>query len=358
MQPQAIDFAPRKPAQTLDLPPVAGSANVPAVVPQTLGSAAFPPGVKPELKASEIATLGAQATKGAASITDKITKSARAGDMDEVGKCLNGLLVTAQKYDPSKLKSGGGFLGFFKVKFQELKNQFATVDQQVDALLIEAGKHIALYQTRITDLDGVYVENEAHYHELGEVIAKVTPRIAWMEQNVPALDPNDAFSAQHIADWNGAIAMAKKKVDDMRRQQELCKLSAPMIRMMQSDATGLVDKFGDIQSETIPALKQAFALYIINMEMEKGADFAKNVDDLTNQTLKANAEKLGIVTVKVQTELTRSTIDLATLQSMQASTLKAIEDTKRIHQEAQARIASELPQIEALSTQLSASLAA
>lgn len=345
--PQAIDFSPRKTAPTLTVPPLAPAAQLPAVA----GSQALAP-----LKPAEINLIGQDVMARSSKTADRITKMARAADVDDVGKCLNSLLVTSKKYDPTHLK--GGFLGLFKAKFQELKNQFATVDQQVEALLNEAHKHVSVYQQQQLDLDAMYDENEADYLALGKVIATVEPRIAWMEQNVPVVDTSDPFSAQHASDWNGACAMAKKKVDDLRRQQQLCVMKGPMIRLMQSNAAGLVDKLGDVTHTTIPALKDAFALFIMNLQQEKGADFAKNVDDLTNQTLKANAEKLGLVTVKVQTELTRSSIDLATLQSMQASTLKAIEDTKRLHQEGQDRIAAELPQIEALSAQLSASLAA
>ncbi len=132
----------------------------------------------------------------------------------------------------------------------------------------------------------------------------------------------------------------------------LCQQQGPQIKLMQQNSGALVQKFGEIKSTTVPVLKNAFALYILNMEMEKGADFAKSIDDLTNDTLKANSAKLGMTTVKVNTALARSTIDLATLQQTQADTIKALDDVQKIRADMQTRLAAERPQLEALSQQL------
>jgi uncharacterized protein YaaN involved in tellurite resistance len=300
----------------------------------------------------EIGEFGKGPAMAAAGIADKITAIARAGDMDEVGKGLNSLLITAKKYDPSQFKKGGGVFGFFKVKVQELKNQFATVDSQVDQLMHETDSRIGLFKGRIGDLETLYNDNEARYHELGAKAEEAERRIAWMEDNRPAVDQADPFSAQRLNDWNATIDYAKKRVDDMRRGQALCQMQAPQIKMMQSNSAALVMKFGAIKTDTIPALKNAFALYILNLEMEKGADFAKAQDDLTNQTLAENARKLGVTTVKVQTALSRSSIDLATLQTISAESIKAIDDVQRIRAEMQTRLQSEAPQITALTQQL------
>lgn len=343
--PQPIDFALKAPALAM---PLVAPADVPALMPTALAP----------ISLTEATGYGASELAGASQAADKITAIARCGDMDEVGQSFNALLVTAKKYDPSNLKKGGGFLGLFKVKFQELKNQFATVDQQVDRLVAETDGRVALFKSRIGDLEHLYDDNEARYHALGAKADEFERRIAWMEQNRPAVDASDAFSVQHLADWNGAIDLAKKTVDDMRRGQALCQMTAPMIRQMESNSGALVMKFGEIKSSTIPVLKQAFALYILNLEQEKGAAFATAVDDLTNETLKKNAEKLGQTTVAVQTSLARSSIDMATLQSVQASTIKAIEDAQRIRTEMQTRLQTEAPQIAALSQQLAQRLAA
>ena len=300
----------------------------------------------------EAGEMGKTAGLAVAGIADKITGIARAGDIDEVGKALGGLLIAAKKYDPSSFKKGGGLLGFFKVKVQELKNQFATVDSQVDQLLRETDNRIALFKGRIGDLQALYDENERRYHEVADIIADAEQRILWMEDNLPPVDASDSFSAQQLSDWKAAIDYAKKRVDDLRRVQILCQQQGPQIKLMAQNAGALVMKFGEIKTTTIPVLKNAFALYILNMEQEKGAAFATAIDDLTNETLTRNSKKLGQTTVAVQTSLARSTIDLKTLQETQADTIKALDDVQRIRAEMQTRLQQERPQLEALSQQL------
>lgn len=316
------------------------------------GNFAAPAIARQPITIVEASEFGKSAAMGAATIAKKITGVARAGDIDEVGKCLNGLMVTAKKYDPSNLKKGGGFMGFFKIKVQELKNQFATVDNQIDALLGEADRHIGLFKGRIGDLESLYGENENRYQELGGVITEVESRIAWMEANPPVVDAANSFSAQHSADWNAVIAYAKKRVDDLQRGQALCQIQAPQIKQMQVNAGSLVMEFNRIKTDTIPALQMGFSLYILSMEQEKGADFATNVADLTNDTLKKNAAKLGVATVKVQTALARSTYDLSTLQTMQQETIKALDSVQRIRADMKTRLDQERPQLEALTQQL------
>lgn len=345
--PGAIDFAPRPIAMTVPAAPsefttLVAQPYIPSPATRLAGRA---------MTTAEIGELGKSQALAVAGIADKITHVARAGDIDEVGKALNGVLMVAKEYDPSVFK-GGGLFGLFKKKAQEIKNHFAHVDSQVDQLVHEADSRIALFQGRVGDLEHLYEDNEARYHELAKVIVEVEARIEWMRANPPAVDVTDSFSAQHLADWNAVADYATKRCDDLRRAQMLAQQQGPQIRLMAQNSGALVMKFSEIKTTTIPVLKNAFALYILNIEQEKGAKFAASIDDLTNATLLANAKKLGQTTVAVQTSLARSTIDLSTLQQTQADLLKSLGDVQRIRSEMQTRLAAERPQLEQLSQQL------
>lgn len=337
-EPQGLAFG-KTAAPTIAPMPIAQAVPGHALVPFTM---------------EEATQLGKTTGLAVAGIADKITGVARSGDIDELGKSLGGLLMTAKQYDPSQFTKSGGFLKFLGLgsKIQEIKNHFATIDSQVDTLLSETDKRISLFSGRIGDLKALYAENEQRYHEAGDAIVDIDRRTAWMEANKPAVDAGDSFSAQHLADWNAVIDYAKKRADDLRRVQVLCQQQGPQIQLMGQNSGALVMKFGEIRAMTIPVLKNAFALYILNIEQEKGAKFAEAIDDMTNQTLMANSAKLGQTTVAVQQTLSRSTIDLATLQKTQADTIKALDDVQRIRADMQTRLAAERPQLEALSQQL------
>lgn len=285
------------------------------------------------------------------SITSKITGTTRMGDIDEVGKGLGALLVKAREYDPS-VKFKKGFFGLLGRSVAQLQNQFHTVDSAVDALIARVESQINLFNGRLGDLDAIYAENEQKHIELGNLIPEINERISWMEANVPVVDPKDAFTAQRAQEWNNAIAYAKKRVDDLRRLQLLCEMQAPQIMMMKTNAAGLVSKFGELKTTTIPTMKTTFSLYIMNLEQKRAADQAKAITDEFNDSLKRNSELLGQVTRQVATEQSRSVVDFSTLQKVQKDTIDTINAVQKIRSDMVDRIKLEAPKLEAISSEV------
>lgn len=284
-------------------------------------------------------------------ITSKITDTTRMGDIDEVGKGLDELLLKAREYDPAVMKQNP-FMRFFTDRVAKLQNKFRTVDSAVDQLVVRVDSQIMLFRGRLGDLEAIRIENERRHEELGKLIPQIQDRIAWMEANVPALDPNNPLSAQEVGDWNNRIAYAIKRVDDLRRLQVLCELQGPQIMMMKTNANGLVSKFGELKATTIPAMKMAFSLYIMNLEAQRGAKMTKDIDDQFNETLKKNSAVLGTVTREVQATLARSTVDFSTLEQVQKDTIDTIKAVQQIRTDMKARLQAEAPKLEALSNQV------
>lgn len=304
----------------------------------------------------EVVTYGQEVEVRAASASQKINASTRAGDIDEVGKLLGQLLTAGALYDPAKLNTGG-FFGFFKKGKRQLEAHYATVDQQVNTIAHDVEAEITHFFNRIGDIDQLAVENEQRHGDLGKIIDVANMRIAWMEVNPPPVDTTDAFSAQRSQTWASVIEHAKKRVDDLARIQTMCELDAPMMAMMKENSALLVEKFGTVKTLTLPQMQQKFALYIINLEAEKGADYANQIDDTNNRLIEENAKKLGIATVKVRQSVSRSSVDLATLQTVKAEFDKTINEVKQIADQTQARLAAERPQYEQIRQQLAQRLA-
>lgn len=305
----------------------------------------------------EVVTYGQEVEVKAGSVSQKINATTRGGDIDEVGRLLGSLLTAGQQYDPAKLKPGGIF-GFFKKKKRELEAHFATVDTQVNTIAHDVENQIKHFAGRIGDLDSLAVENEQRHADLGRIMEEAERRITWMEANPPQISTTPTtFEAQAQQNWIKVIEYAKKRVDDLRRVQTLCELYGPQIEMMKENAGLLVMKFGEVKSTTLPQMQQSFSLYILNLETEKGADFAKQINDTNNKLIEENAKKLGVATIKVQTEMARSSIDLSTLQSAKDSFFTTMDEVKKIADATQARLAAERPQVEAISQQLAQRLA-
>lgn len=336
------------------LTPMATQQVVPATPAFSPSSLAAPAGGN--FSMAEIGSLGGVAMAKSTAVADKVTGMAKASDMDELGKGLLSLLDTARQYDPSTWNKG--ILGVFKRwGSKQIDAHVSSVNTNVDKLVGQVQGQIGLFERRITDIEGLEKENDAVYVELGQVVAKANERIAWAEANVPAVDPNDPTSGQKVANWNDAVAFAKKKVDDLERSRTLCLLQGPQLAQVKNNSFLLTEKFKDLKANTLPAMKRQFALYVVQMEQKKGAALANNIDDAYNAAITANADLTRQNTVAIGNAMARSSIDMATLQAVTASVVGSIDDMHKIRADMQARLKAEAPQIAVLTQQVSAALA-
>ncbi len=352
-------IAPAAPTTNATPAPNVVPAVVPAsdfsVVPATPASAlAGVPGKA--LTMEEIGTFGQRAQGQLSTVTDKITGVAKTSDMDEVGKLLTDTIMAAKGYDPQNLFKKG-FLGFFKAKGAQLQMKFDTVDQTVNRLVGQIDQRIQLFRGRIRDLEQLAIQNRNFHDSLDGEIEAVNARADWMEANVPEVDPADPMSATTRQQWITVINFARKRADDLRRAQVLAQQQQAQIALMADNSGALAMKFADIKVTTIPSLKQTFTLYVLNLEQKKGAEFATQIDDMTDETLKKNAALLGQNTVLINTALTRSNVSMEALQANHEAVIKSLEDVERIRNDMKARIASEAPRLEQLSSDLTKRLA-
>lgn len=299
----------------------------------------------------ELDSIGKPNTQAIARVTDEITQVTRGSDLDEVGKLLGDLLVKAQDLDPKKLGKPGLF-GFFKKKVQQVSNKFTSVSSQLEQMTKEVDSKIIHFRQRIGALEQLYEQTRAFHDGLGDVIVEMEKRIAWMEANIPVIDPNDAFSAQEQQKWMQTIDFAKKRADDLRRVQVLAQQQGPMIQMMIVNSAALSQKFDDVKTTTLPAWKNLFSIYILQLEQKKGAELALAIDDATSKAIRASADMLNQTTTMVHTALNQSAIKAEDLEYNQQKLLESIETAKRLAEEGKQRRASERVQVEQLSQSL------
>ena len=90
--------------------------------------------------------------------------------------------------------------------------------------------------------------------------------------------------------------------------------------------------------------------------MKKGAEFADAQDALTNEAINKAAELHGQNTTAIWTSVTRSNIELSTLQNNQNAIINSLNESERLVNEMRLRLNSEAPQHEQLSADLCARL--
>lgn len=336
------------PAPAPQLPTVATKPNIPEL--QNIR-----PG-QPPLTIEQVGEIGSKAQQEIASVTSRITGVAKTSDMDAMGKLLGDTILAAKGYDPKNLFKGGLF-GFVKAKSAQISMKFDNVDKSVERLVGQVEQKVQHFRQRVQDLEAMRLANEKYREELTPQIEKAIQIADWMDQNPPAVDQNDPMSGQRLQDWLTVASFARKRADDLRRAQILADQQSAQINQMKLNSSALAQKFTDIKVTTIPAMKTTFTLYVANMEQKKGAEMADSIDHLTNTAIQANADLLGKNTVAIHTSLTRSNISMESLNKNFQSIVQSLDDVKRIHAEMKQRIASEAPQLEKLSQDLTLKLA-
>lgn len=345
-----LNFGTPAPDQTISpsLSPQPVAAN--PIVAQPTYTATPIANAKP-LTIDEIGQFGARSLNQLADVTNRITGAAKTSDMDEVGKLLTDTIMAAKGYDPKNLFKGGLF-GFIKAKKDQIVMRFDNVDDSVDRLVGQIDQRINLFRQRVRDLEQLAVQNRDFHDSLFSDIDELIERADWMDANAPDIDPNDPMSANVRQEWITVATFARKRGDDLRRAQILAQQQQAQIAQMAQNSNALVLKFSDVKTTTIPAMKQTFALYVLNLEQKKGAEFSEAVDDLNDDILKKNASMLGQNTVAINKALTRSNVSMDALKANQDSIIKSLEDVERIRNEMKARIATEAPKIEEMSAEL------
>ena len=335
--------SPPAPIQTLTPEPVFAAPAVtprPSNIPATL---------------DDISKIGGDAQTQLAAVTQRITGVAKTSDMEGMGTLLNNTIMAAKGYDPQQLFKKGFFHGLFG-KAQSLRMKFDTVDRSVQRLVGEIDQQIGLFRSRITDLSQLSEATQKYHDGITPQIAQLQQTADWMEQNQPEVDPNDLMSANKVQEWMTIISFARKRADDLRRAQVLAQQQIAQIAMLKTNSTSLAQKFSDIKVTTIPALQNVFTAYVIAMEQKKGADMADQIDKTTNDAIKMGASLMSQNTTQIQTALTRSNISMEALQANYQSVTQSLDEVKRIQAEMKTRLATEGPQLEQLSRDLSARL--
>lgn len=325
---------------------VASSQNVPVTIP-----------AQPPFTMTELATYGNDQIAGISAVAQQINASTRAADLDEVGNLVGKILVVAKGYDPTKIKSGGGFMGMFKGKAQQFKNKFTTVDTQINELSTELKKHQTILLQRMPQMEQLAKDIEARHDAMEVAVAKANERIAWMEVNKPLVPPGDTFKAQELETWNKVIDMAKMRVHDLELMMNQAEIQVPRIAQMHQQAAILVQKLQNVIDLVIPSWQTLLAEYINQIGIKKTGELADSVADSFNAAQQAAAKQGRANAVAIAKTQQRGVIDMDTLKLVQSEFLTSLTEVRQIADEGARRREAEKPELLKLSTDLQTALA-
>ena len=295
-----------------------------------------------EINHNAVAEYGKNIATQTSGYTDELFNLVQNKDLDETGQKLNQVVQVAQQLNTSSIlnkKKNSGFFGGLMSKIKGAKNNidmhFNTTKEQIDTLVKEIEKSQSGLKARVDTLDRMFHGVQSEYKQLGVYIAAGKLKQDEIQQEISTLtaQAQDQTTTQRVYDLNHLANNLEKRVSDLQVLQQSAMQTLPMIRIIQSNNLMLVDKFYAIKNITLPAWKNQISLAISLNEQKNSVQLANTIDDATNDLLKRNADLLHQNSVDTAKANQRSVIDIETLEHVQNTLIKTVNDVIQIQKE-------------------------
>ena len=295
-----------------------------------------------EINHNAVAEHGKNIATQTSGYTDELLNLVQNKDLDETGQKLNQVVQVAQQLNTSSIlnkKKNSGFFGGLMSKIKGAKNNidmhFNTTKEQIDTLVKEIEKSQSGLKARVDTLDRMFHGVQSEYKQLGVYIAAGKLKQDEIQQEISTLtsQAQDQTTTQRVYDLNHLANNLEKRVSDLQVLQQSAMQTLPMIRIIQSNNLMLVDKFYAIKNITLPAWKNQISLAISLNEQKNSVQLANTIDDATNDLLKRNADLLHQNSVDTAKANQRSVIDIETLEHVQNTLIKTVNDVIQIQKE-------------------------
>ena len=340
-------------------PPLLDPSSTANTLPATRPEAGAAPIVRVDVSGIDdkaIEALGGSTGAGVAKVSAKLLGTVRASDADVFGTQLNELIATSKGLDPAKLRSGGlvsRLTNMFGSVKEKMLSQYQVVESRMDTLVTEMTRHANVHRARIQDFDEMYKGLETYYQGLDADVKKGEEWAARLRQAVAQqAAPANAFEAQQATELKRRLERLEKRIDDLKRAMLMATQMVPQIRLSQDNARALTDTFTDIVNVSIPAWRNVFSLYLLQLEAKQSAAVANAAYDATDAAFRAQADMLLENTETVARAKQRSLVSLETAQHVQTQLVTAFDKLEQISNEGQQRRQAELPKLQELEREL------
>ena len=109
--------------------------------------------------------------------------------------------------------------------------------------------------------------------------------------------------------------------------------TAPQIRLIQENDIQMVEKIRSTVVNTIPLWKSQMVIALGIENATRAAKAQREVTDMTNKMLTANAQALKTATIETAKESERGIVDMETLNQTNQSLISTFDEVMKIQQE-------------------------
>ena len=297
---------------------------------------------------TQIMQYGAGTQKKMADFSDAALANVRTQDLGAVGELISNVVGELKGFDAEEEK---GFFGFFKKqadKLETMKNRYAKAEVNVAKIGNALQEHQGRLMKDSAVLDKMYEQNLSYFKELTMYILAGKQKLEQvrngklMELEATAQRTGLAEDAQAARDLAEKCNRFEKKIHDLELTRAISIQTAPQIRMIQNNDHVMVEKIQTTLMNTIPLWKNQMVLALGIAHSTEAAQAQRQVNDVTNQLLKQNAQKLHLASVETAKEAERGIVDIETLKQTNAQLIQTLDEVMKIQADGRAkRLAAE-----------------
>ena len=298
---------------------------------------------------AQILQYGAGTQKKMADFSDAALAGVRNQDLGEVGDLIVNVVGELKGFDAEEEK---GFLGFFKKqanKLEVMKARYDKAEISVEKISDALQQHQVRLLKDSAMLDQMYEQNLAYFKELTMYILAGKQKLeevragklAELEKTAKRTGlAEDVQAAKDLAD---KCQRFEKKIYDLELTRAISMQTAPQIRMIQNSDNVMVEKIQTTLVNTIPLWKNQMVISLGIAHSTEAAKAQRQVNDVTNALLQANAKKLHMASVETAKEAERGIVDLETLKKTNAELIQTLDDVMKIQHDGRTqRLAAEV----------------
>ena len=284
--------------------------------------------------------FGRDAAGKTAAFSSQLLDQVRNSDLDASGDKLGEVVRIARSLDlgsfagRSKLPVIGPLIDRLKSSRDELVQKFSTTNQQIEKLMQDIGRQQDTQGKRVSEFDRMFDIVVEERRALGVHVAAGRQRLGELAREQQGLSGlEDPASRTRRAEIDNAIRLLDKRVGDLAVMQHAAEQSLPMIRLIQTNAILLIEKFNTVRNVTIPSWKRQFAIQLSLGEQKNAVALSNAIDDATNELMRRNADLLRETSVETARANQRAVIDIATLRHVHDQLIQTVEEVRSIHRE-------------------------
>ncbi len=293
---------------------------------------------------------GAGTQQNIANFSDSALNSVRSKDLGEVGDMISSLVVELRDFTSDE-EEDRGFFGFLKKKVDKLQLMKARYDEaevNVNKIVSELENHQVQLLKDISTLDQLYELNLSYFKELSMYIAAGKQSLEAFrkgelaEARAKAQTSGLPEDAQAASDLAAMAERFEKKLYDLELTRNVAIQMSPQIRLIQNNDQMMAEKIQSTIVNTIPLWKSQMVIAMGLEHSHSAMQAQRAVTDLTNDLLRANAQKLKMGSIEVAKESERGVIDIETLVETNQTLISTMDEVLAIQQQGrEKRIAAE-----------------